>query len=107
MAWMVAVDTIVLKRLIRSRLTLTVSTHHRELFGHIPRVLVLKLNFSLHLPLLNAAVPFRAHVPFNKVALDFLASLCVLFVCFLFCIFALSWALLYFWVKLLGCCFSL
>jgi len=50
MAWMVAVDTIVLKRLIRSRLTLTVSTYHRELFGHIPRVLVLKLNLSLHLP---------------------------------------------------------
>ena len=103
---MVAIDAIVLEWLIRSRIT-AILILFRELFRCIPWVLVLKTHFCLHLPLLNAAVSFWADVSLDKEALDFLASLGVLTVLFLLCIFTLGWALLDLWFKMLRCCISL
>lgn len=88
---MVAIDFVVIQRLIGSALTLTFLLLSGGMLSRKLLVLIPQTNLCLNLPLLDPTISFRAHVSVDKLPLNLLATLRILAVLLLFCIFSLCW----------------
>ena len=107
MAGVVAFNPVVVEGLVRGSLALAFTIVRLCLFASKLLVVVPQADFCLHLPLLNAAVAFRADVSVDKAALDLLTALSILAVLLLLCVLAFGRGWLLLLGRLLRPCFDL